>query len=73
MTPVRLESATPRSQVKHSTTESLHSLMAKYDLSDTRLVDLTSNFFVLCTKMEVYLYSYSLWVELSMNSHEGKG
>ena len=27
----------------------------KYDLSDPTLVDLTSNFFVLCTNMKVYL------------------
>ena len=39
---------------------------------DPTLVDLTNNFFVLCTKVKVYLYDYSLWVELSMNSHEGK-
>ena len=44
--------------------------MTRYDPS---LVDLTSNFFVLCTNVEVYLYNYSEWVELSMNIHEGKG
>ena len=40
---------------------------------DPTLVDLTSNFFVLCTNVKVYLYSYSYWVELSMNIHERKG
>ena len=40
--------------------------------NDPKLVDLTSNFFVLCTKMKVYLYNYLLWVEPSMNIHEGK-
>ena len=33
-------------------------------------MDLTSNFFVLCNSMKVYLYNYSLWVEISMNIHE---
>ena len=28
-------------------------------ISDPTLVDLTSNFFVLCTNVEVYLYNYS--------------
>ena len=37
------------------------------------LVDPMSNFFVICTKMKVYLNNYSLWVKLSMNIHEGKG
>ena len=37
------------------------------------LVDLTSNFSVLCTYVKVYLYNYSLWMELNMNIHEGKG
>ena len=37
------------------------------------LVDLTSNFFVLCKNVKDYLYNYSLWPELSMNIHEGKG
>ena len=31
----------------------------KYDLSVTTPVDLTSNLFVLCTNMKVYLYIYS--------------
>ena len=39
---------------------------------DNTLVDLTSNLFVLCTNVKVYLYNYSLWVDLSMNIHEGK-
>ena len=45
---------------------------------DPTLVDLTSNFFVLChffvlcTKGKVYLYNYLQWVELSMNIHKGK-
>ena len=37
---------------------------------DPTLEDLTSNFFVLCTNVKVYLYNSSLWVELSMNIHE---
>ena len=41
---------------------------------DPTLVDLTSNFFVLCVQNEeVYLYNYSQWAVLSMNNHEGKG
>ena len=36
-------------------------------------MDLTSNLFVLCTNMKVYLFNYSQWVELSMNIHEEKG
>ena len=36
------------------------------------IVDLTSNFFVLCTNMKVYLYNYSEWVEPSVNIHEGR-
>ena len=43
------------------------------DNNDPMLVDLTSNFFALCTNMKVYLYNYSYSVELSMNIHEGKG
>ena len=31
----------------------------KYNISDPTLVDLTSNFFVLCTITNVYLYNYS--------------
>ena len=45
----------------------------KYDISDPTLVGHTSNFFVLCTNMEVYLYNYPWWVEPSMNIHEGNG
>ena len=45
----------------------------KYDISDPTLVDLTSNIFVLYTNINIYLYNYSLWVEPSMNIHEGKG
>ena len=37
------------------------------------LVDMTSNFLILCTKVKVYLYNYSYWVELSMDIHEGNG
>ena len=47
--------------------------LCKYDISDPALVVLTSNFFVLCTNMKVYVYNFSLWVEPSMNSHKGKG
>ena len=36
---------------------------------DPTLLDLTSNFFALCTNMEVYLYNYSKWMKLSMNIH----
>ena len=42
-------------------------------MHDPTLVDLTSSFFVLCTNVKVYLYYYSWWVELSMNTHEVKG
>ena len=42
--------------------------MIRYDLI---LVDLTSNFYVLCTNMKVYSYNYSFWVESSINIHEG--
>ena len=34
-------------------------LFASGNISDPILVDLTSNFFVLCTNMKVYLYNYS--------------
>ena len=34
-------------------------LLLKYDISDPTQVVLTSNFFVLCTNMNVYLYNYS--------------
>ena len=40
---------------------------------DPTLVDLTHNFFALCTNVKVCLYNYSYLVELSMNIHEGKG
>ena len=33
--------------------------LGKYNLSDPTLVDLASNFFVLCTNMKVYLYNHS--------------
>ena len=39
---------------------------------DTTQVDLTSNFFILYTNVRVYLYNYSYWVELSMNSMKEK-
>ena len=45
----------------------------RYDTSDPTLVDLTNNFFVLCTKMKVELYNYSKSVEPCMNILEGKG
>ena len=47
-----------------------HGNMIRYDPT---LVQLTSNFFVLCTNVKVYLFNYSKWVELNMNIHEGKG
>ena len=31
----------------------------KYDISDPTLVDMTTNFSVLCSNMKVYLYNYS--------------
>ena len=37
------------------------------------LVDLTSNFFVLCANMKVSLFNYSKWMELRMNIHSRKG
>ena len=40
---------------------------------DPTLVELTSNFFVLCTTVKAYLYNYSQLVELNMNIHEGRG
>ena len=40
---------------------------------DCILVKLTRNFFVLCTNVNVNLYNFSLWLELNMNIHEGKG
>ena len=40
---------------------------------DTSLVDLPSDFFVLCTTVKVYSHNYSYWVEFSMNIHDGKG
>ena len=39
---------------------------------DPTLMDLSSNFLVLCTNVKVYLYNYSQWVEPSMNIYEGK-
>ena len=38
---------------------SLFAIEIKYDISDPTLVDLTNNFFVLCTNMKVHLYNYS--------------
>ena len=43
------------------------------EIYNSTVVDLTSNFFVLCTNMEVYIYNYSQWVEFSKNIYEGKG
>ena len=40
---------------------------------DPTIVDLTSNFFVLCTNVKVYLYNYSQCVEFIMNIHDGNG
>ena len=40
---------------------------------DPTLVDLSSDFFVLCSNVKVYMYNYSKWMEFSMNIHEGKG
>ena len=40
---------------------------------DPTLLEVTSNFFVLCTNMKVYLYNYSLRMDLNMNIHEEKG
>ena len=45
----------------------------KYHIADPTVVDLTSDFFVLCTSVLVYLMTYSKWVELRMNIYEGKG
>ena len=44
-------------------------------ISDPTQVDLTSNVFVLCTNVNVYLhvYNYSWWVEHGINIHEGNG
>ena len=39
---------------------------------DPILVELTSNFFVLSTSVNVYLYIYSKNTELSMDIYEGK-
>ena len=41
--------------------------MTRYDPT---LADLTSNFFVLCIKVKVYLFNYSEWVELIVNIQE---
>ena len=43
----------------------------KYDIADPTLVDLTSDFFVICANMKAYFYNYSWWVKPSMNIHEG--
>ena len=42
----------------------------QYDISDPTIVDLTSNFFVLCTNMNVYLYNCSWRAEPSIVIHE---
>ena len=55
LTQVRHDPPATRSQVKHSTTEPLRSLLIR---NDPTLVDLT-NFFALCTNEKVYLYNYS--------------
>ena len=34
-------------------------LLVEYDISDPTQMDLTSNFYLLCTNMNVYLYNYS--------------
>ena len=82
MTPVRLEHTAPLSGDKHSTTElpksTKHETCYSADYGnlikyDHTLVNLTSNFFVLCANVKVNLYDYSWWAELSMNIHEGKG
>ena len=61
VTSVRLKPVTPLSQVKQSTTGPLCSLFACGNMIryDPTLVDLTSNFFVLCTYVKVYLMNYS--------------
>ena len=38
---------------------------------DPTLFDLTSNCFVLCADVKIYLYDYLKWVGFSMNIHEG--
>ena len=40
---------------------------------DPALVDLTSNFFFLCTNVKFYLYNYSYCVKFSIDIHVGKG
>ena len=37
---------------------------------DHTLVGLTSNVFVYCTNVKIYLYKYAQWMELSMYIHE---
>ena len=37
----------------------IRSAFMENDIADPILVELTSNFFVLCTTMKVYLYNYS--------------
>ena len=46
-------------QTEELPNQGLLCLLRKYDISDPTLVDLTSNFFVLCTNMKIYLYDYS--------------
>ena len=36
-------------------TQGLLGLLLKYDISDPTQLDLTNNFFILCTNMKVYL------------------
>ena len=42
-------------------------------MSDPTLLDLTSNFIIQCTNMNVFLYNYSYWAEPCMSVYEGKG
>ena len=41
------------------TTWSGSTLLLKYDIADPTQLDLTNDFFALCTNMKVYLYNYS--------------
>ena len=34
-------------------------MLVTYDISDPTQLNLTNNFFVICTNMNVYLYNYS--------------
>ena len=58
---------------KSGSTPFAYENMIRYDPT---IVDLTSNFFVLCTNVKVYLYNHPQYEHehgLSMNIHEGKG